>query len=184
MALSTWISSPSVKTMCTLSQLSRRTSRSVRLLDGDAPVCLRSTVEISNRASPLRCARLQHHRHYDRASMEFPISAGVHVLHREPRAESLQALILKSHFSICHNSTCFTLAASVVTVRGFPHLNYVVRVNGVLELALLALVFALVPSKTGVGNLHALPLAIAFVDTQLISQSSDTQHSRSACRHT
>ena len=186
MVHSTWISSPSVKTMCTLSQLSRRTSRSVRLINIDTPgfawYCGNkqsrkpSSLRSSSASSSIRSC-------FNRAPNFGRHSRFAPTLTSSWISLASQALILKLHFSNCHNSTCFTLAASVVTARGFPHINCVVRINDVVELALSALVFALFRATLVWAICTHILLLSRFVDSQLIPRAL-TQHSRSACRDT
>ena len=142
-------SSPSLTTVCSLPQLSRRTSlSSTEKLQG-----LCGALEGSNRASTLRCAHT-----------ELPISSSIHVLRPHvPPAESLvlPSLILKSHVSNRHNSTCFHLGGIRCNCSWFS--TPPLRRGGT---GAVCTCMCLVPSNTGLGNLHAHPLAC--VDSQLI----------------
>ena len=136
----------------------------------DAP-SLRSTVEISNRASPLCCARLQ-------SSSQFR-----------------QALTFCTNTYLQLNLSCFPGLDSRIAFLQSPQFNLLffgyIRCNcwwfstaqlfGSRQrrggIGAVCICIRFVQSNTGVGNLHAHLLAIAVVDTKLISQSSDTAFS-------
>ena len=85
-APSTWIASPSVKTVFPSPQLSRRPSRSVRLLNGDTPgLAVHCGKKQSYQTSSSRSS--SDRRQYEHASTELPISAGIHVLNQALQAE-------------------------------------------------------------------------------------------------
>ena len=71
-------------------------------------------------------------------------------------------------------STCFTLAASGVTARGFSTLQLCGSRQRRGGTGAVRTCICFVQSNTVVDNLYTQPLAIEFVETQLISQSSDT----------
>ena len=145
MAHSTWISSPSVKTVCTLSQLSCRTSCSVRLINGDTPGLAKycgskqsrkpSSLRSSSASSSIRSCFNQAPKF--RQAFTFCTKCFRLNLSCFPSLDSQTAFLQLPQFDLFHS------AASVATVRGFPYLNCVVRVNGVVELALSALAFTL-----------------------------------------
>ena len=136
----------------------------------DAP-SLRSTVEISNRASPLCCARLQSSSQF-RQAFTFCTNTYFQLnLSCFPSLDSRMAFLQSPQFDLffLDSIRCNCWWFSKPQLCGSRQ-----RRGGT---GAVCTCIRLVQSNTGVGNLHTHPLAIAVVGTKLISQSSGTAFS-------